>query len=295
MITVGDAFEKFKSRFEATTTEEQNASARQQRIRGQLDASELEIRKDFLTGSYRRETKTKPLRDVDIFIVLSDLAYLSEHPVVVLSDVQKILEPHYPGRTEPDRFAVRVDFGVQLVDDTSGEVMSFDVVPAFDHEDGGYLIPDDFTGQWVRTDPTVHAAMATAANKVYDGRWKPLVKMVKKWNDHASKPIQPSFLIEVMALEILAGAWGGSYPRELRAFFAEATARIGEPWPDPARLGPNVSGQLEADPYQRSAAQAALRDAERACTHALRLEQQGRIGDALEAWQGLLGPAFAKS
>ncbi|MBK7625251.1 MAG: nucleotidyltransferase [Kineosporiaceae bacterium] len=295
MITIGDAFEKFRSRLEATTTEETNASARQQRIRGQLDASDLMIRRDFLTGSYRRETKTKPLRDVDIFIVLSDTGYLSEHPSVVLSDVQKTLEPHYPGKTQPDRFAVRVDFGVQQVDDTSGEVMSFDVVPAFEHKDQGYLIPDDFTGQWVRTDPTVHAAMSTAANKAYNDRWKPLVKMVKKWNDHAGTPIQPSFLIEVMALEIMAGAWGGSYPRELRAFFAEATMRIGEPWPDPAGLGPNVSGQLEADPYQRSVAQDALRQAERACTGALRLEQQGRIENALDAWQSMFGPTFAKS
>ncbi|WNV74349.1 CBASS oligonucleotide cyclase [Geodermatophilus sp. DSM 44513] len=294
MISVNEAFTKFRSRLEATQGEETNASRRQQRIRAHLDASDLAISRDFLSGSYRRETKTKPLRDVDIFVVLEDRTYLSKHPRRVLDVVHGVLEPHYPGRTHTDRLAVRIDFGAQVVDDTTDEVMSFDVVPAFDDR-GAYLIPDDFTGKWIRTDPTVHASKATQANKDYGGNWKPLVKMLKKWNEQAGSPVQPSFLIEVMALGILSGTWGGTYSRELRGFFAEAARRIDEVWPDPAGVGPDVSDELDADPTNMATARAALLSAEKSCTRALMLDQQGKTGDALAAWRRLLGPLFAKS
>jgi hypothetical protein len=293
-MTVAEAFGKFRSRLEATDAEEKSAASRQKRIREQLDASSIAIERDFLAGSYKRETKTKPLRDVDIFVVLSDGTYLDKHPSVVLQDVLAVLEPSYPGRAFIDRRAVRVDFGVIYVADVTDEVMSFDVVPAF--ADGtAYLIPDELAGTWIKTNPEVHAAKATAANKEYDASWKPLVKMIKKWNAHNGNPIEPSFLIEVMALEILRGSWGGSYPRELRMFFADARARIAEGWKDPAGVGPNVSDELDADAGKMLTAKTALSNAEKACTRAFALDQAGKTGEALAAWQDLFGPLFAKS
>lgn len=47
--------------------------------------------------------------------------------------------------------------------------------------------------------------------------------------------------------------------------------------------------------WERDQAQKALRDAEAACTEALRLEQGSRTGAALDAWQELFGSRFAKS
>jgi hypothetical protein len=291
MNSVAEAFKKFRSRLEATDAEEKSAASRQKRIREQLDASNIVIERDVLAGSYKRETKTKPLRDVDIFVVLSDRAYLDKHPSVVLNDVLSVLEPSYPGRAFTDRRAVRVDFGVT---DGTDEVMSFDVVPAL-ADGAAYLIPDDVTGTWIKTNPEVHAAMATQANKDYDTCWKPLVKMIKKWNAHNGDPIAPSFLIEVMALGILQGTWGGSYPRELRMFFADASARIGEGWKDPAGVGPNVSDELDADGGKLLTAKTALSNAEKACTKAFALDQGGKTGEALAVWQELFGPLFSKS
>ena len=150
-------------------------------------------------------------------------------------------------------------------------------------------------GGWIRTNPRIHAEKATAANEAFAKQWKPVVKMAKKWNDHHDKPVKPSLLVEVMALDLLAPPWGGSYPRELRQFFASAAASLDEEWPDPAGLGPAVSARLAEDPWQREQARRALREAEAACTEALRLEQSGRTGAALDAWQDLFGPRFAKS
>lgn len=295
MLTVPQAFDKFKRRLELSNTEQADASARQQRVRSIMNGA-FDVDQDFLTGSYSRHTKTKPLHDVDIFVVLSDreTRYLDEHPNSVLAAVQTALAEDYGHhRVALQRRSVRVDFGVSLVDDLTGQVMSFDVTPAF-ARDGHYVIPDRTTSDWMPTDPRIHATKATAANAAFDGHWKPMVKMIKKWNDHHDKPIKPSFLIEVMSIELLAD-WAGSYPRELKAWFATAIDAIDQTWNDPAGLGHPVSDRMAADAGQRAVARLALKQAEAACTQALNHDRAGRTGAALDTWQDLFGPAFAKS
>lgn len=295
MLTVPEAFSKFKSRLELSSGEQQDASSRQQRIRKILGDT-FAIEHDFLTGSYARHTKTKPLKDVDIFVVLGDDEdhYWNESPGQVLSAVRDALAEEYgTQRVTVQRRSVRVDFGVRLVDDLTGAVMSFDVTPAFS-TGGHYEIPDRHTGDWMPTDPRVHATKATNANNAFDGEWKPVVKMIKKWNDHHDKPVKPSFLIEVMSLDLLTD-WAGSYPRELKAWFATAIDAVDETWDDPAGLGHPVSDRLSDDAGLRAAARIALKRAEAACTEAINHERAGRTGAALDTWQELFGPAFAKS
>jgi hypothetical protein len=294
VITVEDAFRKFRGNLETTDAEDAAASRRQRKLRGQLDEA-FDIITDFLTGAYRRHTKTKPLRDVDIMIVLRDTSWLGKHPREILEAVRDALSPHYgSARVCTDRRAVRVDFGVQRVGDLTDEVISFDVVPAF--EDGDhYLIPDDRLGIWVPTNPTIHADLATTANKNFDGHWKPLVKMIKKWNQVHGGPVEPGFLIEVMALELITGPWTGSHAYELRQFFASAADRIAGRWADPACVGPDISDALDEDPSKMRRAQTALREAEAACTGAILLDRQGKTGEALSAWRSLFGDLFPLS
>jgi hypothetical protein len=296
MITIDEAFRKFRTCLETTDTEDAAASRRQQKIRGQLDESgAFTVVRTFLTGAYRRHTKTKPLRDVDIMIVLNDTRYLDLHPRKILEDIRDMLAPHYgEERVCTDRRAVRVDFGTEHVGDLSGDVVSFDVVPAFE-DNGRYLIPDDQLGTWIPTNPEVHAELATAANQRFDGQWKPLVKMIKKWNQVNGSPVEPSFLIEVMALDLISGPWTGSHPRELRQFFASAADRIADRWPDPAHAGPDISDSLDSDPAKMGTARKALQEAERACTQAIRLDRDGRTGDALATWRSLFGNLFPLS
>lgn len=296
MLTTDEAFTKFKIRLEITPSEASDASARQQHIRS-IALNEIDVDRDFLTGSYARHTKTKPLKDVDIFVVLGPDAssWRDKAPVEILNEIKRILNAHYGDhRVTVERRSVRIDYGATIVDDVSDKVVSFDVVPAFD-ESGHFVIPDKILGDWMHTDPRVHATDATAANKALDEKWKPVVKMIKKWNDHHGKPVKPSFLIEVMALQLLVAPWTGSYPREIKSFFATAASCIGDGWDDPAHLGAPVSDRLDSDPALLSAARSALRAAEQACTEALRLASAGRQGDALDQWQALFGPLFAKS
>lgn len=300
MLTTADAFAKFRSRLELNDKEQTDASRRQREIRAHMDA-EFDIEHDFLTGSYARHTKTKPLKDVDIFCVLGDAErHRRKKPSSeLLRDVESALAKKYgAGCVKQQRRSVTVDFGVKpdAEDKTDYRVVSFDVVPAFSKGDD-YEIPDTgvncTTGGWTNTNPRTHADKAIAANQVYDGEWKGLVRMMKYWNGHHGKPIKPSFLIEVMALEVLHGPYGGDRAREMQFFFATLAGRIHETWGDPAGLGPPVSDAMDSS--KRAEAERTLRAAEREAAHALMLSRQGQQGDALRAWRALFGPLFPLS
>jgi predicted nucleotidyltransferase len=291
-MDITDAFDKFQHRLQVTQTEQNDAARRHREIR-ELLREKLDVADDFLTGSYGRNTKTKPLRDVDVFVVLGDVSE-SDDPSDVLKRVDDVLVEEYGrSRVKVDHPAVRVDFGPENAG-ADDKVISIEVVPAI-ARDGHYLIADPARIGWMSTDPSIHATLATEANKAFSDQWKPMVKMLKKWNDHHAEPVVPSFLIEVMALNLINGEWTGAITREIRAFFAAAAERIGDVWADPAGLGSPVSNQLHLDPLLLEQARAALHDAERQCGEAIRLDQGGRTGAALDVWQDLFGPLFAKS
>lgn len=291
-MDVKAAFEKFTHRLEITKTEERDASRRHQEVRDHL-RSRLNVDDDFLTGSYKRDTKTKPLADVDVFLVLGDVTERDDPNDVLMRVHEALVEKYGESRLVTDRPAVRIDFGQENagVDD---KVMSIEVVPAIVKGDH-YRIADPAKSGWMSTDPKRHAILTTDANRAFSNEWKPTVKMIKAWNRNQGEPVVPSFLIEVMALKLLNGGWVGPYPRELRMFFASAAERIDETWADPAGLGSPVSDRLHLNPLAVEQARVALRDAERQCGEAIRLEQSSGSGVANEVWQRLFGPLFAKS
>ncbi|TCH98159.1 nucleotidyltransferase [Roseococcus sp. SYP-B2431] len=297
MLTIDEAFRKFKSRIELNDREQSNASARQNEVREYLD-TKFKIETSFLTGSYRRHTKTKPLKDIDIFFVLKDSerAYRDKAPSVVIDDFYNALVEKYGAKAvRKQSRSVNVDFGivVDADDNTDYRVLSIDAVPAFAAGDD-YEIPDTDTGKWIKTNPKIHADKATAAHQAYSNEWKGLVRMVKYWNNNtrhgADKPVKPSFLIEVMALECLYGGWQGRFDYEIQALFATLADRIFDTWLDPAGLGPPISNGMDNARKQR--ARDLLTAASREASEAIHLARQGRKGDALRAWRALFGPKF---
>ena len=299
MLTVNEAFRKFKSRLELNDREQKNASARHTEVRDYLN-TKFEIARSFLTGSYARHTKTKPLKDIDIFFELSEAErhYRSKSPSVVIGDFHGALVDKYgEDAVRMQSRSVGIDFGVVVDadDNTDYRVVSVDVVPAFvDRED--YEIPDDGSGVWIKTNPEIHASKATAAHQAFSNEWKGLVRMAKYWNNNArygEKPVKPSFLIEVMALQCLYGGWQGRFDYEIQGFFATLADRIYDEWPDSAGLGPPISDSMDAALKGRACdlLKAASNEATMAIDHARR----GRNGEALKAWRALFGPKFPLS
>lgn len=277
-----DAWAGLRSTLEITETEQRLAIRRHTEIREHVRGG-IALRTDFLTGSYARHTKTKRLKDVDIFCVVdvdgANAALRDMTPYAALGELQRQLATKWPSAAIGRR-ACTIDFGADE------EVPSFDVVLAFDRAEGGFELPDTTTGGWIASDPTVHAEQATAKNKACDGKWKPFVKMIKGWNREWDKPVRPSFLLEVMALDLVKepfGTWGD----ELILFFANGADRIGDAWPDPAGLGPDVNSSMAS--YEASAAAAKLREAQAIAERASDLADAGNEKAALEEYRKLFG------
>lgn len=301
MLTIDEAFRKFKSRLELNDREQKNASNCHTEVREHI-RSRFAINRDFLTGSYARHTKTKPLKDVDIFFVLAEserTKYRDMVPSVVLDDFHSALVDKYgKDAVRKQGKSVNVDFGVVVDsdDNTDYRVVSVDVVPAF-IDGANYEIPNADTGKWMKTNPDIHAQEARTAHQAYSSEWKGLVRMVKYWNNNSKhgkdKPVKPSFLIEVMAMQCLHGGWQGRFDYEIQAFFSSLADRIEDEWPDPAGLGTPVSDDMDAK--RRARAKEMLQAASRKASNAINLARKGQNGEALKAWRQLFGPKFPLS
>lgn len=299
MLTIDQAFRKFKNRLELNDKEQANASKRQQEVRSYLD-THFAIDKSFLTGSYARWTKTKPLKDVDIFFVLGsdERHYRDKSAHVVIDDFHdRLVEKYGAASVRKQGRSVNVVFGVPVDqdDNTDYRILSVDAVPAF-AAGADFEIPDRDINTWMKTNPQTHAAKATAAHQAYGCEWKGLVRMIKYWNNnpkHGERPVKPSFLLEVMALECLYGGWGGRFDYEIQSLFATLADRIFETWPDPAGLGSPVSDGMDAS--RKARAKTLLSAAGREASIAIDQVRQGRNGEALRTWRGLFGPKFPLS
>lgn len=285
MTYVDDAFDKLKTNLEITQTEERRASRRHTAIRDHVRAS-WDLEDDFLTGSYRRETKTKPLKDVDVFVVVDRRGpqgrLRSAGAAEALEELRSVLATEYDGVTV-DRMTCVIPFG--------DDVMSLEVAPAFDRRGGGYEIPDTQSGGWIATNPRRHHELSSAKNAKCGEKYVPFVKMVKGINRELGEPVTPSFLLEVMALELVTPPFG-RYQDEIRWFLASAADQVANAWEDPAKLGPDVNSDMSAN-EKRTAARA-LSAALAVAEEAIRLEDEGREHQAVDRWRELFGSRMPK-
>jgi len=288
MNAVNEAFMKLKSNLEITATEQTEASNRHTSIRDHV-RTRWDLSADFLTGSYLRDTKTKKLRDVDIFLVVDadgDQSDLRKKPAAnALEQLRQVLATKWPD-TYIDVLACVVPFG------PDDEVMSFDVIPAFERAGGGYHIPDTASGKWISTNPKIHHDQTTAANKACSEKWVPLVKMVKGANREDGDPISPSFLIEVMALDLVQAPML-SYQDEFAVFCRRAADNALRDWPDPAGLGPAVNRALTSSDRQRIAD--TFRSWAETAEEAIDLEAAGSHRAAIAEWKQLFGTRMPAS
>jgi hypothetical protein len=296
MLTTTQAFEKFRQRLELSDTEQRDAARRQKDVR-ECVREGFEVKTDFLSGSYSRYTKTKPLKDVDVMFVLGNAEKWrrDKPPIETLEAFERCLKKKYAeeGQVDVGRRSVTVEFEkIYYPEEHEGKILSIDAVPALECGYGDNEIPDKVTATWIKTNPDKHKEQATAKNKELDGRWVPLVKMAKGWNRANGKAIKPSFLVEVMAEELVEAPFS-TYPDEVRNFFAAMEANVGRTWPDPAGLGPPVSDQMTSE--RVTEAKKALQEAQRMAALARRAEQMGRQGEALQIWREVLGDYFPLS
>ena len=279
MSYVDDAFDKLKSNLEITQTESKLAQTRHQLVRDHIEGS-WKLVDHFLTGSYDRKTKTKKLKDVDIFVVVDpagpqgSLANDTGREAVLA--LRELLASRWSDLDADDN-VVTISYGDE-------DVASYEVAPVFPRTGGGYRMPNG--AGWMDTDPQEQAALVTAKNKDCDEKFVPFVKMIKGINREAEDPIEPAFLLEVMGLELVLEPFG-RYPDEIRFFLASVADRIVDDWEDPVGVGPNVNERVAVQ--CRHQLSAMVRGWLVVAEEALLLEYEGKERAAVEKWRELFG------
>ncbi len=236
--TIAEAFRVFRSNLEITDLQEQAFASRQRDIRGVLDR-DFVINDTFLTGSYRRRTMIRPLKeaDVDIFIVFDVKYFHRDGKKALLESIKKSLRKTYTKTPDirPDGSAVTITF-------TDFKV---DVVPAFNRNGGGYIIPSLELNKWIPTDPRKHVELWTAANKAHNSNLVPLIKMIKGWNK--SRNLFKSFHLETLILKALDGVTITDYPSGMRYVFNKGISLVQYELADPAGYSDDVGAHVNTE------------------------------------------------
>lgn len=158
---------------------------------------------DYLSGSYSRDTAINPLDDVDIIFLiepkswttaLDNLLSFNPDPSAVLTTFANAIRYRYP---ESSVYGQRRSVRLKLFH------LDIDVVPAILADRAGdfILIPDRDSGKWIKSSPKRHSDNATAVNKIQNGKFKPLVKLLKYWNGNLPTTASfKSFAIETIAV-----------------------------------------------------------------------------------------------
>lgn len=126
MLTTTQAFDKFRQRLELSATEQTDAAKRQKEVRTCIDA-DFDLADHFLSGSYSRHTKTKPLKDVDVIFVLGakEKWRRDKPPLEVLQAFDKCLKKTFSAADQVSigRRSVTVEFDKNYYpDDHDGRV-----------------------------------------------------------------------------------------------------------------------------------------------------------------------------
>lgn len=287
--TILSAFQKLKDNLEPTGLQKATVSTRQNNVRDVL-ASGLTVKDSFLTGSYSRSTMIAPLKeaDIDIFIILhSDYFHHYKNgqnggQAGLLDFVKSALKKTYTNTPDISRDGQAVT--IQFTD------FMVDVVPGFNREGGGYLIPNSISKSWISTDPKKHVELVSNANTAHSGNLVPLIKMIKGWNKNSGNYFH-SFHLEVLALQILTNIKITDFPSGVRYFFDKSRDLVTKKNLDPAGYGGDVGSYINT----QEKIQDAVAKFQLAYDRAIKAEdynKRGHTQNAIEMWRKIFGDYF---
>jgi hypothetical protein len=244
------------------------------------------------SGSLARGTHKDPIHDVDLICVFDPTAHPDwgqpgvsakaslEHARELVKD--KLGADGTEGR-EVRRAELRNHSVKCFLDDPDDpDAFTVDVTPALVHPEGGYLIPEQNSAKWIRSNPHVLMDQVAARHKAWP-QFAKLVRVLKRWNsDHGGH--MKSLTVEVLALEHLPEA---PRPEAIARFFTAAAAAVWYPIEDPAGL----CGEIQPD-LDRSAAHTALLAASADAAAAVQADRDGKSRTAMCLWRKVFGDIY---
>lgn len=176
-MSIQEDFKSFLSDIEPSPSTVQAISIAQNNLRDYLTCHDdyKEVCDDtFLSGSYAKHTSIRPAkdddnRDVDIVVnTTHGTSFDSSDAIIELRDA--LLDSSKYSSAHLQTHSV----GINL------SKLDIDVVPLASDEEG-WFIGDIDNGGWTKTDPKGHNEWSTQTNKDHNGKYKPVVKILKWW------------------------------------------------------------------------------------------------------------------
>jgi hypothetical protein len=285
---IQQSFQKLKDNLNITNLQEQTVTTRQKNVREVMNAG-FNILDSFVTGSYRRGTMIAPLKeaDVDIFVVLDSKYYhhyngQNGSQAGLLDYVKRTLLKTYTRTPDISRNgqAVTIRF----------EDFVVDVVPSFNRQGGGYLIPNSINQDWISTDPTKHVDLIINESLRHGGTLIPLIKMIKAWNKKNNKYFS-SFHLEVLALQIFTNVTISDFPSGMRFYFDKGKTLITQQNLDPAGYGGDIGKYINTQEKVKEA----VSKFQLAYDRSIKAEdfaRRGYIKEAIDMWILIFGDYF---
>jgi hypothetical protein len=175
-----------------------------------------------------------------------------------------------------------------------GNRLQVDLVPTFERKGEGYLMPNG-KGRWLSTNPPFHSALMSTNNVRLGLKLKPLVRLMKAWNEANGRHLR-SFHLEMMVDEMCHGeAAVGDHPHAmadaLRKGITWLAIPMNDPWLDAGLVA--LDAYLSDDERARVIRmfEADRKRGDEALAHAA----AGRTADAFGRWNTVFNGKFPAS
>lgn len=212
-------YQFLRTQVEPTPTQRTSAARSQNSLRNVLCDHTFgnRVLDTYLSGSYARDTAVRPLDDVDVVVIVNPDAWESDwfsarpDPEKVLASFAGAIRRRYP---QSSVHMQNRSIGLKLYQ------LDIDVIPAIDDGRDLLYIPDRSKQEWIKSAPKRHTNIATQVNNMRDGKFKPLVKLLKTWNNNLpTTAYVKSFLIETIAARMFSHVAFDSLEQGLLLFF----------------------------------------------------------------------------
>jgi hypothetical protein len=232
----------------------------------------------FVIGSYARDTVIRWRRDIDVMVALAYNPYWARYgddSAAMLGWLRDRLNAEYGDTTvSTKQVAIRMALG---------DGLQVDLVPTFERKGEGFLMPDG-KGRWKATNPPYHSALMSTNNIRLNLKLKPLVRLMKAWNEANGRHLR-SFHLEMMVDEM----WHGEAAVVDHPHAVVDALRKGITWLRYPMLDPWLdAGSVTLDAYLSDEERARVirmfeADRKRA-DEALAYAAAGRFADAFGRW-----------
>lgn len=268
-------------------------------------------------GSFARNTKIKPLDDIDLILTLHACGSTYDtfspgksYSLKASDTATKLLKLcNSNGTINSIKVINKLVSSLKDIDQYSSADIhrqkeaatlklksyewNFDIVPAFYADRGFYQIPDGYGG-WKATDPRIDQNRVTTINQKHNGKVNQILRTLKFWNNHVQMPTITSYLLENLALNFF-----GSKEKindyvdvNMINFWFYLKTAIYEVVPDPKGFQDNLN-DLSNDDRDKISEKA--NDSYERGYEAYKIEtEENNQEKAINKWRAIFGDSFPK-